>query len=188
MIGGVVVLFMLKPFFAKNAGAKKERVLERDAEPLLHALVEQICASVGSPRPSRIEVNCDVNASAHREARFLGIFGSRLVLTIGMPLAMGLSLKQFTGVLAHEFGHFSQGAGMRLCSIIRAVNRWFARVVYERDEWDQRLEAMSEYNHLYMQILGGPDPTGGLADAANPLGADVGRTSRELVSVAADGV
>jgi len=39
-------------------------------------------------------------------------------------------------VLAHEFGHFAQGAGMKLTYIIRAISGWFARVVYERDEWD----------------------------------------------------
>jgi Zn-dependent protease with chaperone function len=155
VVGGVVVLFMLKPIFARPAKREKLRVLDRESEPLLHTLVEGICAAVGSPRPARIEVNCDLNASAHREGPLLGLFGSRLILTIGIPLAAGLSLKQFTGVLAHEFGHFSQGAGMRLCALIRTVNMWFARVVYERDAWDQRLETMASYNHLYIQILGG---------------------------------
>jgi Zn-dependent protease with chaperone function len=155
VIGSVVVLFMLKPFFANPAPRAKKRELDREREPLLHALVEQICASVGAPRPSRIEVSGEVNAGARREGGFLGFFGGQLVLTIGMPLAAGLSLKQFTGVLAHEFGHFSQGAGMRLGVIIRMVNLWFARVVYERDAWDENLEAMAAYNNVYLQILGG---------------------------------
>lgn len=62
------------------------------------------------------------------------LFGNDLVLTIGMPLVLGLSLRQFAGVLAHEFGHFSQGAGMRLTFIIRTISVWFTRVVYERDQ------------------------------------------------------
>ena len=55
-----------------------------------------------------------------------------MVLLIGLPLAAGLSLRQFAGVLAHEFGHFSQGFGMRLTYVIRSINIWFMRVVYER--------------------------------------------------------
>src|SRR5213075_671827 len=47
------------------------------------------------------------------------------------------------GVLAHEFGHFAQGAGMRLTYVIRKFNFWFARVVYERDSWDVKLEQAS---------------------------------------------
>jgi hypothetical protein len=62
------------------------------------------------------------------------------VLTLGLPLATGLDMRQFAGVLAHEFGHFAQGAGMRLTYIIRNINFWFARVVYERDAWDEKLE------------------------------------------------
>src|SRR5262249_33517292 len=77
------------------------------------------------------------------EGGALGVFGNTLVLTIGLPLAAGLSLKQLAGVLAHEFGHFSQGAGMRLIVLIMTVNQWFARVVYERDAWDETLASWS---------------------------------------------
>lgn len=58
---------------------------------------------------------------------------------IGMPLVAGLDMRQFAGVLAHEFGHFSQGVGMRLTYIIRSISHWFTRVVYERDSWDEWL-------------------------------------------------
>jgi len=44
--------------------------------------------------------------------------------------------------VAHEFGHFAQGFGMRLSYIIRRINAWFARLVYERDAWDLALEKL----------------------------------------------
>ena len=50
-----------------------------------------------------------------------------VVLTIGLPLAAGLTIQEFAGVLAHEFGHFAQGAGMKLTYLIRATSAWFAR-------------------------------------------------------------
>ena len=103
--------------------------------------MDGVCSSVGAPTPSRIEVDCEVNASARLASGPLT--PSRdLVLTIGLPLVTGLDLKQFAGVLAHEFGHFSQGAGMRLSYLIRSINMWFARVVYERDEWDETARRM----------------------------------------------
>src|ERR1043165_9819170 len=92
---------------------------------------------VGSSKPARIEMDCQVNASARLKR---GLFSKDLVLTIGIPLAAGLNMREFAGVLAHEFGHFTQGFGMRLTYIIRNINLWFARVVYERDEWDLKLE------------------------------------------------
>ena len=88
-----------------------------------------------------------MNASAHL-ANWALSPSKELVLTIGLPLVAGLTLRQFTGVLAHEFGHFSQGAGMRLTLLIRSINRWFTRVVYERDEWDETLAGWSGQGHI----------------------------------------
>jgi Zn-dependent protease with chaperone function len=77
------------------------------------------------------------------------------VLTIGLPLVAGLSLREFAGVLAHEFGHFTQSFGMRLTYIIRSVNAWFARVVYERDEWDVMLEEAAQTEDIKLAIVVG---------------------------------
>jgi len=153
--GAVVVVFMLKPLFARPARREKQRFLDPEVERLLHAFVDGVCASVGAPPPTRIEVSCDVNAGARREGPLLGVFGNELVLLIGLPLAAGLTLKQFAGVLAHEFGHFSQGAGMRLYVLIMTINTWFARVVYERDTWDASLASYSERGDTYVMVLAG---------------------------------
>jgi Zn-dependent protease with chaperone function len=137
--GGIMVLFMVKPLFARPATETRTRSLTPQGEPLLHAFVEKICQIVRAPAPAKILVDCDVNASAAFRRGILSMFGNDLVLTIGAPLAAGLTIRQFAGVLAHEFGHFTQGAGMRLTYIVRTINAWFVRVVYERDEWDEWL-------------------------------------------------
>jgi predicted Zn finger-like uncharacterized protein len=151
--GGVVAAFMIKPLFARPAKQPKTRALDPSIEPLVFAFVDGVCSSVGAPRPSRIEVDCDVNASASRAGGALAVFHRDLVLTIGLPLVAGLNLRQLAGVLAHEFGHFSQGAGMRLSYLIRTINVWFARVVYERDSWDESLTAWSTGGHTYTILL-----------------------------------
>ena len=152
--GVVVVALMLKPLFARAARGPKQRLLEPGTEPLLYAFVDGVCASVGAPRPARIEVDCRVNASAHRDGGLLGVLGGKLILTIGLPFAAGVSLKQFAGVLAHEFGHFSQGAGMRLMALIMRINMWFARVVYERDQWDETIASWTSGAQGYVMIIG----------------------------------
>jgi Zn-dependent protease with chaperone function len=67
-----------------------------------------------------------------------------MVLTIGLPLVANLTAREFAGVVAHEFGHFTQGISMRLSYVIGSVNIWFARVVYQRDAWDESLEEWSQ--------------------------------------------
>lgn len=142
-IGAIVCLFLIKPLFARPAKVDRRRSLTRAGEPLLFEFVDRLCAAVGAPAPRRIDVDLQVNASASFRRGLLSMLGNDLVLTLGLPLAAGLTCRQFAGVLAHEFGHFTQGAGMRLSYVIRAVSMWFARVVYERDVWDERLDAWS---------------------------------------------
>jgi predicted Zn finger-like uncharacterized protein len=154
LVAGVVVLaFMLKPLFARPSGRYTSRSLDPSKEPLLFAFVDGVCQAVGAPRPVRIDVDSRVNASAHLDR---GIFSRDLVLTIGLPLAAGLEMRPFAGVLAHEFGHFAQGAGMRMSYLINRINMWFARVVYERDSWDESLSGpmMSQGGWYGLVLIG----------------------------------
>ena len=140
LVAGVILLvFMIKPLFARPARGGLGRKMKQSQEPLLFAFVDRIADAVGAPQPRQIRVDCEVNASAGFGSGLMGLFGRNLVLTIGMPLAAGLNVQQLAGVLAHELGHFAQGTGMRLSYIIRSVNGWFHRVVFERDEWDEGL-------------------------------------------------
>jgi Zn-dependent protease with chaperone function len=142
--GLILLFFMIKPLLARSPKLARVRVLEPDKEPTLFAFVDRIADTVGAPEPKQIQVDCEVNASASFGTGFAGLFGRNLVLTIGMPLVGGFSTEQLAGVLAHELGHFSQGAGMRFSYVIRAINHWLVRVVYERDEWDEGLVRYSE--------------------------------------------
>jgi Zn-dependent protease with chaperone function len=138
--GWVLVLFMIKPLFVRQGRRFHPLTLTRQEQPLVYAYVEHLCDLVGAPRPVRIDVNTNVNASASFESSFGALASRKLVLTVGLPLVAALDLRQFSGVLAHEFGHFAQGTAMRLSFIVRTINFWFARLVYERDDWDRRLE------------------------------------------------
>ena len=142
--GSILALFMVKPFFApRGRQAEGVSVSEKD-DPYLHEFVGTLCESIGAPKPKRIDVVCDVNASASFRRGWLSMLGNDLVLTIGLPLVSCMSVRQLTGVLAHEFGHFSQGVGMRASYIIGSVNHWFARVVYQRDALDEKLDQWAE--------------------------------------------
>ncbi|TWT29830.1 M48 family metalloprotease [Blastopirellula retiformator] len=145
VVASIGILFMLKPLFARPAYEHRTRSLTEKSDPLLFEFVAKICSLVGAPFPKRIDIDDQMNASASfRNGMWSVLRGNDLVLTIGVPLAAGLTTRQFAGVLAHEFGHFSQGAGMRLTYVVRSISHWFARVVYMRDEWDVWLAETAE--------------------------------------------
>lgn len=135
VIGVILLFFMVKPLFARRSRSAPVRTLHVAEEPLLFALVTRVAQTVGAPEPKRIDVDCQANATAGFESFLAG----DMVLTIGLPLAARLSVSQLAGVVAHELGHFSQRTGMRLSYLVRSIDAWFARIVCERDDWDQRL-------------------------------------------------
>lgn len=142
--GAILVLFMIKPLFARPARSPASLTLDLERQPALRDLIAGICARVGAPMPVQVDLDCQVNASARLRRGVLSLGRRDLALTIGLPLAAGLTGRQLAGVLAHEFGHFAQGAGMAFTYVIRSVNNWFARVVFERDEWDEKLAEGSQ--------------------------------------------
>ena len=144
VVGSVLVLFMIKPLFAPAPPKATPCRLRRSEQPLLFAFVERLAGAVGAPVPRQIHVTCDVNAAASPRRGIWSMLRGDLVLTIGLPLVVGLETRQLAGVLAHELGHFSQRTGMGLIHVINRVNVWFARVVYERDAWDERLVRWSQ--------------------------------------------
>ena len=124
---GLVTLlfFMAKPLWPGRGDRDSRPSLSRLKEPTIFALVEEICRALGAPVPTEIVVDCDANAAASFRGGAAGMMRGELVLMIGLPLVAGLSAQEFAGVLAHEFGHFTQRAGMRLTWIVRSINAWF---------------------------------------------------------------
>ena len=151
--GAVFVLFLIKPLFSRGVKSPPPFKLSEAEEPLLFGFVRKICDQVGAPVPREIRLDTQVNASAGFRRGMWSFFGRDLVLVIGTPLVAGMTMRQVAGVLAHEFGHFAQGAGMRFSYIIRRVNAWFARVVFERDAWDDRLDLWARSEEWYLKVI-----------------------------------
>lgn len=153
ILGGILVLFLVKPIFARRAGPERFIEVFPGDEPLLFGFIRKVCAAVGAPMPNSVRLDTQVNASAGFGGGIRSLFRRDLVLTIGLPLAGGLSISEFAGVLAHEFGHFAQSSGLRLSYLIRSINHWFARVVYEEDVYDVRLRMWSRNFGLQVGLI-----------------------------------
>ncbi|MEP7366618.1 MAG: M48 family metallopeptidase [Acidobacteriota bacterium] len=138
--GATTTFFLFKPLLVRKPKQPEVLELDESVSPTLYAFVRRLCKVLGAPMPSRIEIDLQANASARLRKGWVSLITSDLSLRIGLPLAAGLTVRQFAGVLAHEFGHFTQRAGMRLYFLVESIRYWFARVAYERDQWDEALE------------------------------------------------
>lgn len=150
--GCSLILALLKPIFPAAVAKTKMRTLRREAEPFLYEFVDQLCDAIGARRPTDIHITWDVNAGAEFRRGWLSFFSNRdISLHLGLPLLSGLTLKQLTGVLAHEFGHFTQRTAMWLGGIVLQTNAWFIRAAYEQDLVDRWL--IYQCHHSWLLAL-----------------------------------
>lgn len=140
VIGALVTIALLKPFLSRRGPAARVRSLSREDEPRLFAHLDHLADLVGVPSPARVDVDLQVNASAHFARGWRSVGRSEYALTIGLPLVGGFDLRQLTCVIAHEFGHFAQRGAMRSTFLVWSVQNWMHRAVYERDAFDRYLE------------------------------------------------
>jgi Zn-dependent protease with chaperone function len=153
VVGLIIVFFMIKPLLSRRRKPPQSLALNPASEPVLFAFIDAVARAVGAPMPRRVDLDCQLNAAAGFRRGFLSFLGNDLVLVIGLPLAGNLTVAELAGVLAHEVGHFAQGLGMRLSYLIGSVNRWFARVVFERDAWDIWLEETAEQSDSWWELI-----------------------------------
>ena len=136
----LMLLFLIKPFFAPRIKHDPNLTeLDPHAEPDFFNFLEKLCAIMDTPVPRRVITTCEPNAAAGLRPGLKGLFSQEIQLVIGLPLVAGMTAAQFAGVLAHELGHGTQFGAMRLSTWIDRTNLWFARLVYQRDAWDQRI-------------------------------------------------
>lgn len=141
---GVLVVFLLKPFFAPRTRAPEPVRLEPEQDPGFTAAVHALCAAIGIRPPRAIHLTHQVNAWVQFVPGPAGLLGGARTLTIGLPLVAGMSARELVGVLAHEFGHFAQRGGMRAAHLINRVNYWLESRAYQDDAWDGRLRRWLE--------------------------------------------
>jgi Zn-dependent protease with chaperone function len=152
--GIIVLVGLMRPLVRKRRAAVPPLRLKPEDEPVLFEFVEHVCSKLNAPKPSVISVNLSVNAFAG-VAGWKGFFTGKLELVLGLPLATGLSLPQLAGVIAHEFGHFSQRAGMRSQFLFLKVQEWFMRTALERDGWDMWLDERRNQGDFRLRLVAG---------------------------------
>ncbi len=109
-LGGLIVYYNIKfilNIFKKTATNGIE-IFETD-QPELFKLIKETADKVGTKHPKKIFIIDDVNAYVSYSNNLQSlVFPTRKNLSIGIGLLHGISQNELKGIIAHEFGHFSQ--------------------------------------------------------------------------------
>ncbi|MCO8125303.1 M48 family metallopeptidase [Stieleria sp. TO1_6] len=113
--------------FGRRHSGESTTQLTRESQPVMYEFVDQICEKLGAPKPCRIDLDCEFNASASLRRGWIKSGNNDLVLTIGIPFIAIQNTEQLASVIAHEFGHFRQGSAMKTSYVIGSLTNWFMR-------------------------------------------------------------
>lgn len=146
VLAGLMVLYFLIKFIFSSKKADRSGMVEikRSEEPDLFAFIEKVNEETDSPKPKRIYLSNQVNASVFYDSSFWSMFFPvKKNLNIGLGVVAAVNLTEFKAILAHEFGHFSQKS-MKLGSYIYNVNQVIYNMLFENDGFERNLDSMGK--------------------------------------------
>ena len=139
-LGVMVFIFLIKFMFTSNKIDRSGFVeVKLKDEPELFGLIEEIVTKVGTSFPKRVYLSPDVNASVFYDSSFWSMFlPVKKNLNIGMGLVNSTTTSELTGILAHEFGHFSQKT-MKVGSYVYNVNQIIYNMLFDNDSYERAI-------------------------------------------------
>lgn len=147
-------LFLVKFLFARRSSEEeaKTEVKEEDC-PQLFALIRETAEACNSVMPYKVYIDHQANAKVSFNTNFLSMFFPvKKNLTIGLGLLVHLNTEELQGVLAHEFGHFSQNS-MKTGTAVYTANIVLYNLTYGEDAWDRWMERWANLNLWFTQLF-----------------------------------
>lgn len=162
-IGVLILFFMIKFVFASNKTDRSNliEIYQRD-EPRLFEFINTIVKETGTDFPKRIYISSEVNASVFYDSNFWSMFlPVKKNLHIGLGLMNSVTTDEFKGIIAHEFGHFSQRS-MKVGSYVYNVNQVIHNMLYDNESYGAIISKWSNLSGYFsfataigIKIIGG---------------------------------
>ena len=142
IVAAIFALVLIKGLFAREAVDKTMHIeIEEDDQPVFFSFIRRLTDEIGAPRPNKVFITPEVNASVVSELSLLNLFvPPKRNLVVGLPLVNSLNLSEFKAVMGHEFGHFSQKTS-RLYAYVYLANRVMINLIAGEDWLDRAIRA-----------------------------------------------
>lgn len=153
-VGFFVVYFMVKFLFKKNETDHSFYTeITIAEEPELKRMIEDIVNEVGTDFPKKIYLSHEVNASVFYNSSFWSMFlPVKKNLHIGLGLVNSTTVSEFKGILAHEFGHFSQKS-MKVGSFVYNVNKIIFNILYDNEGYNKAISTWSSASGYFVIFI-----------------------------------
>lgn len=145
-------------FFNTSTNERKDRMeITSNDCPELFAILRELSAKTKCPMPKKVFLTPDVNACVFYNTAFWNIFiPVSKNLEIGAGLLSMTNIDEMRGIIAHEFGHFSQDS-MKVGSAISITSQIVYNLTNGDNMWDKYVVnnrwLINSYTVLFWLIL-----------------------------------
>ncbi len=128
----IPLVFLLRPFLFRRQSHTEALLVSAAAEPRLHQFIAQLCASVSTPLPQDIYVNCGADGEGTTVA-LRSFWRGSYVLTIDLPTLQNLTMPAMAGQLARTLGQSAKPLSQRCSFALRGLTRQLEACCDNRD-------------------------------------------------------
>ncbi|MCH7411398.1 M48 family metalloprotease [Belliella sp. DSM 111904] len=149
-LGMLILMFLLK-FIVKSHKIDRSYLVEitKEEEPMLFGLIEEIVTAIGTDFPKKVYLSNEVNAAVFYDSSFWSMFFPiKKNLQLGMGLINSVSVAELKGIIAHEFGHFSQRS-MKVGSYVYHVNQVIFNLVEDNTSYSNLIEKWANISGFF---------------------------------------
>lgn len=152
--GGFILYFMVKFMFTGSKTADSHLTeIDIEQEPELKKMIETLVSDVGTKFPKKIFLSAEVNASVFYDSSFWSmILPVRKNLHIGLGLVNSTTVSELKGILAHEFGHFSQKS-MKVGSYVYNVNKIIHNILYDNNDYNKAMDSWASKSGYFVIVI-----------------------------------
>lgn len=153
-VGFFILFFMVKFLFTKHKTDYSHLTeISLDDEPVLQQMIQELVEEIGTDFPKRVYVSTEVNASVFYDSGFWSMFFPvKKNLHIGMGLVNATTVTELKGILAHEFGHFSQKS-MKVGSYVYNVNKIIYNLLYDNDAYGNAVASWANKSGYFAILI-----------------------------------
>jgi hypothetical protein len=124
----LLLLCLIRPLVMPRERPAEIVPLAADNQPLLADFIAKIAGHVHASPPAVMQAECSPRITLDSKGR---------TLSLGLPLVMNLTVDQLGGLIAAQLAQHRRGAGCGPANLIRSINGWMWRSVYQEDRFDR---------------------------------------------------